>query len=248
VTTAPALATLLVLVDGRFPSGGHAHSGGVEAAVLDGRIRGHADLARFLDGRLATGALGEAALAAATALATVDPGPVSGVLARLDAECVARTPSPALRTASRRQGRQLWRAATRVWPGAVADRLAGPVLAELPDGASLPLACGLAATTAGLGADAAAMLATHGAVTGAATAAVRLLGLDPYAVHGLVAERARAIAAVVDDAVAAAADAVAGPGASSGPNVFAGLPAPSAVLVDLAAEVHRRTEVRLFAS
>jgi urease accessory protein len=239
--TAPELATLLVLVDGRFPSGGHAHSGGVEAAVLDGRIRGHADLARFLDGRLATGGLADAALAAATAFATTAPGPEPGVLAQLEAECVARTPSPSLRVASRRQGRQLWRAATRVWPGAVADRLAGCVGAELPDGASLPLACGLAATTAGLRADAAAMLAAHGAVTGAATAAVRLLGLDPYAVHGLVAKRAGAIAAVVDEAVASAV-------AATDAGTWATLPGPSAVLVDLAAEAHRRTEVRLFAS
>jgi urease accessory protein len=239
---APELATLLVLVDGRFPSGGHAHSGGVEAAVLDGRIRGPADLARFLDGRLATGALADAALAAATAIATAAPGPEPGTLARLEAESVARTPSPALRVASRRQGRQLWRAATRVWPGVHADRLAACVAAELPDGASLPLACGLAATTAGLGAEAAGLLAAHGAVTGAATAAVRLLGLDPYAVHGLVAERAGAIAAVVDEAVTAART------VADGELELADLPGPSAVLVDLAAEVHRATEVRLFAS
>ncbi|MEU7048105.1 urease accessory protein UreF, partial [Streptomyces eurythermus] len=31
-------AALLVLADGRFPAGGHAHSGGAEAAVKAGRI------------------------------------------------------------------------------------------------------------------------------------------------------------------------------------------------------------------
>lgn len=31
-------AALLVLADGRFPAGGHAHSGGAEAAVRAGRI------------------------------------------------------------------------------------------------------------------------------------------------------------------------------------------------------------------
>jgi urease accessory protein len=232
----PELATLLVLVDGRFPSGGHAHSGGVEAAVLDGRIRGHADLAAFLDGRLATTGLVDAALAASTALACASPGPTAGAVARLDAESAARTPSPALRTASRRQGRQLWRAATRVWPGPTADRLATVVVAELPDGPPLAISSGLAAVVAGLGPDAAALLAAHATVTGAATAAVRLLGLDPYAVHAMVAERAGAIAAVAAEAVD-----VAGGDPSA-------LPGPSGPLVDLAAEVHVRTEVRLFAS
>ncbi|MET7801807.1 urease accessory protein UreF, partial [Streptomyces decoyicus] len=31
-------AALFVLADGRFPAGGHAHSGGAEAAVAAGRI------------------------------------------------------------------------------------------------------------------------------------------------------------------------------------------------------------------
>ncbi|MEU5422925.1 urease accessory protein UreF, partial [Streptomyces sp. NPDC020667] len=40
-TLAPsaARAALLVLADGRFPAGGHAHSGGAEAAVKAGRVR-----------------------------------------------------------------------------------------------------------------------------------------------------------------------------------------------------------------
>ncbi len=33
-------AALLVLADGRFPAGGHAHSGGAEAAVTAGRSWG----------------------------------------------------------------------------------------------------------------------------------------------------------------------------------------------------------------
>jgi hypothetical protein len=33
-------AALLVLADGRFPAGGHAHSGGAEEAVKAGRITG----------------------------------------------------------------------------------------------------------------------------------------------------------------------------------------------------------------
>lgn len=44
------LASLL-LADSRLPTGGHAHSGGVEAAVERGLLRDEADLALFLAGR-----------------------------------------------------------------------------------------------------------------------------------------------------------------------------------------------------
>lgn len=65
-------AALLVLADGRFPAGGHAHSGGAEEAVGAGRIRDAADLGAFCRGRLHTAGLVAAALAAAAADGT-DP-------------------------------------------------------------------------------------------------------------------------------------------------------------------------------
>ncbi|MFV2120289.1 urease accessory protein UreF, partial [Streptomyces sp. Act-28] len=58
-------SALLVLADGRFPAGGHAHSGGVEPAVRAGRVQDAADLERFCRGRLHTTGLTAAALAAA---------------------------------------------------------------------------------------------------------------------------------------------------------------------------------------
>lgn len=60
-------AALLVLADGRFPAGGHAHSGGAEAAVAAGRVRDAEGLAAFCRGRLHTTGLTSAALAAAAA-------------------------------------------------------------------------------------------------------------------------------------------------------------------------------------
>jgi urease accessory protein len=56
----------LLLADGRFPAGGHAHSGGVEAAVAAGRVGGEESLEAFVLGRLATVGLTEAAMAVAT--------------------------------------------------------------------------------------------------------------------------------------------------------------------------------------
>ncbi|MFB9334077.1 hypothetical protein ACFFTT_14770, partial [Actinoplanes octamycinicus] len=60
-----SLATLLLLADGRLPSGGHAHSAGLEAQVAAGRVRDVEDLGGFLRGKLATGGLVSAACAAA---------------------------------------------------------------------------------------------------------------------------------------------------------------------------------------
>ncbi|MEY2272630.1 urease accessory protein UreF, partial [Streptomyces sp. BF23-19] len=57
-------AALLVLADGRFPAGGHAHSGGAEAACKAGRIHDAATLEDFCRGRLHTAGLTAAALAA----------------------------------------------------------------------------------------------------------------------------------------------------------------------------------------
>ncbi|MGD9797255.1 MAG: urease accessory protein UreF, partial [Acidimicrobiia bacterium] len=56
----------LLLADGRFPMGGHVHSGGVESAVADGRVVDVPTLAAYLLGRLHTTGLTDAALAAAT--------------------------------------------------------------------------------------------------------------------------------------------------------------------------------------
>ncbi len=56
---------LLLLADSRLPSGGHGHSGGVEALIDRGLLRTEADLGLFLEGRVRTGGLVPAAAAAA---------------------------------------------------------------------------------------------------------------------------------------------------------------------------------------
>lgn len=216
--------TLLVLADGRFPAGGHAHSGGLEAAVVAGLVTDLDSLAGFLRGRLATAGLVAAAFAAAACrgASTVD---------ELETALDARTPSPAQRLASRRQGRAMARAGCTIWPGPELD-----ALSRRPGGPHHAVALGLVAAAAGLGPTDAALAAAYGAVTGPASAAVRLLGLDPYRVHRLVADLAGACGTV---ATRAAADA-------TGP--VEALPSAGAPLLDISAEVHAGWEVRLFAS
>lgn len=221
-------AALLVLADGRFPAGGHAHSGGAEAAVKAGRITGADSLESFCRGRLHTVGLVSAALAAAAVLG-VDP-------LLLDEAADARTPSPALRTAARKLGRQLMRAARATWPSTELDALAK----EFPKGAHQPVVLGLAARAAGLEAVDAAYCAVYESVSGPSSATVRLLSLDPFDATGVLARLSPELDRIADRALEAARR-VADAGVDA-------LPSASAPLLEIGAEAHAAWPVRLFAS
>ncbi|MFF8421578.1 urease accessory protein UreF [Streptomyces sp. NPDC015680] len=217
-------AALLVLADGRFPAGGHAHSGGAEPAVRAGRIRDAEDLTEFCRGRLHTTGLTAAALAAAAAHGH-DP-------LALDEAADARTPSPALRAVARRLGRQLMRAARATWPSPELATLAG----ARPRGAHQPVVLGLTARSAGLGPEDAAHCAAYETVGAPATAVVRLLSLDPFEATAVLARLAPEL-----DRIAARA-------AAAAHGTIDALPAASAPLLDITAEAHAAWPVRLFAS
>jgi urease accessory protein len=73
----PPAPALWLLADSRLPTGGHAHSGGLEAAVRRGLVRAPDDVAAWLAGRVPTAGLVTAA-AAAAACALVEPGSERG--------------------------------------------------------------------------------------------------------------------------------------------------------------------------
>jgi urease accessory protein len=210
-------AALLTLADSRLPAGGHTHSGGVEQAIAAGVVHDPATLQAFLRRRLATAGRVAAGLAAEACRSVREPD----ALRRLDEEADARTPSPALRSASRQQGRGLVRVGRAAWPDAAWD--------ALPPRPHHPLALGVAAAAAGLGAHDAAAAAAYLAVSGPATAAQRLLALDPIAVAGVTAGLAPQVDAVAEGALD-------------------GLPADADPLLDLLAEVHAARRDRFFAS
>ncbi|WP_367123355.1 urease accessory protein UreF [Streptomyces phytohabitans] len=221
-------AALLVLADGRFPAGGHAHSGGVEEAVAARRVVDGATLEAFCRGRLHTAGLVAAALAAAAALGT-DP-------VALDRAADARTPSPALRATARRLGRQLLRTARATWPHPELDALA----TAFPRGAHQPVVLGAVVRAAGLDGADAAHCAAYESVSGPASAAVRLLGLDPCDATRVLAAVAPAVDRTGAEAVRAALRV---PESGTG-----ALPAASAPLLEIGAEAHAGWPVRLFAS
>ena len=218
-------AALLLLADSRFPTGAHAHSAGTEASHGRGDIRSIADLAAFIDGRLATTAPTEAAFAAASCAQPERR-------AELDLELSIRTPSPRLRVVSRTLGRQLLRAASRAWPAVPVAQLR----ALHTDGPMQPVALGAVAAAAGLSPHDTALCSLHHLLGAVTTAAVRLLGLDPFDVQALAAARADRLDALAADAAALS---------SLEP---ADLPATTSVLADALAEHHTTWEVRLFAS
>jgi len=208
------LSTLLVLADSRLPTGGHVHSGSVEEAVTSGLVRDLATLRAFLRRRIRTTGLVTASVAAAVHAGTLS-------LAAADLEIDARTPSPAARAASRAQGRGLLRLARKVWPDREWDTL-GPK-------PHLGVAAGAVGAASGLLSEQTAASVVYTTMTGSATAAQRLLALDPGDVAALTFE----LAALCDLTAAEAA------------KELADLSDP---LLDVLAERHAERDRPLFSS
>lgn len=216
----------MLLADGRLPAGGYAHSGGLEPAVRAGRVTDMAGLEAFLIGRSETAGLIAAAFAAAACAraARDDLSEFPGLEIELD----ARIPSPELRKVSRDLGRQLRRAMETIQPHAI--------YAKLGTAPHQPMVMGVAAAVLGLDPHAAALAILHENSSGAAAAAAKVMRIDPFDVHGILARMAARLDRLADIALQAA----------DGP--LADLPAHGAPLCDIAAEHHRRSDVRLFAS
>jgi urease accessory protein len=169
------LSTLLTLADSRLPTGGHVHSGGIEEAVTSGMVVDLATLRSYLRRRIRTHGLVTASLAAAVHAGTLSI--IDG-----DRETDARTPAPAARVASRAQGRGLARLARRVWPDHDWQQLG-----TTPH---LAVAAGVVGAASGLTPDQTARSVVYTPMTGSATAAQRLLALDPADVAALTFELA----------------------------------------------------------
>jgi urease accessory protein len=255
---------LLLLLDTRAPAGAHHHSGGMEAAVGTGLVAGLSDLEDFCQTRLRTSARVAAAFAASACRLQADfperaplPAPADAVAsqgdadpwtspvpwplpapwappdswAELDAEFDVRTPSAAMRAASRQLGGGLARLLRSLQPDTALPWARGGRPAP-----HHPLVLGAGIHLAGGSPELAARAAALAACAGPASAVVRLLGLDPFAVQAMLAR----LAPGIDECARRAAADAAGPPSS--------LPADGAPALDLLADFHLTSEVRLFAS
>jgi urease accessory protein len=107
---------------------------------------------------------------------------------------------------------------------------------------------GAAAAASGADPFDAARAAILAAVTGPASAALRLLGLDPYDVQAICASLAPLMESIADVAAQASVVLVELIDVDGDVSLLRDLPADSAPGLDILADVHLNQEVRLFAS
>ncbi|MBX3192105.1 MAG: urease accessory protein UreF [Labilithrix sp.] len=212
------LLLLLQLSDGAFPSGGFAHSHGLEAAL---QLRGLDRVDAFLDEVLLQ--VGHASLP------FVREACEGVALARVDDLYDATTTSHVQNRASRAQGRALAVAASQIWT----DERVARVAAHARSGPAhhAPI---FGALFGALGASPreAEIAYLHGAARGVLSAGVRLGLLGPLEAQSLQAERA----ARMDQIIASCTHLTADDAAQTAP------------LVELFGALHDRLDGRLFQS
>jgi urease accessory protein len=223
MTAVPADLLMMLLGDARFPVAGHTQSAGLEAAVQHG-LTG-AEVPLYLAARLSS----TVRIDAGTAVVALHHSSHELPLEPVALAWAARTPSSALRRASRAQGRALLRLVGRLWP----DSTAIDQVAELA-GVPRPVVLGAVAATLGLTPAALARLVGYDDVQTVASAALKLLPLDPADATAWVHDALPQVALLAED-VARLTE----PGC---------IPATSAPQIELWAEAHARSNRRLFSA
>lgn len=212
---------LMLLADARLPTAGHTQSGGLEPAVVDGLTP--AEVPAYISVRLRTVTRVEAA----TAVVALHHVRQSLPLNDVELAWCSRTPSPAMRATSRTMARGMWRIARRLWPDHQAILALGPgssravVLAAIADACALPPL-------------ALARLVGYDDVQTVASAALKLLPLDPADVAAWVLNALPAV-----DRLAADVASLTDPGA---------IPAAGAPQIESWAQAHAATTRRLFSA
>lgn len=216
------LGTML-LADARLPTGGYAHSAGLEPALEAGLDK--AAVPEYVRARLRSVALVDAA---AAVLALRAAGAQRVRLDEIHDALLARTPTEPMRAASALLGRGLVRLAVRMWP----DHPAVAALEAIGPGPQRPVALGVVAAAMGLDESRVARICLYEDAQTVAAAALKLLPVDPVDTARWVWESA----AVIDESVEVAT-AVTGP---------ADLPAVTAPLAEQWALQHANRTRRIF--
>lgn len=183
---------LAMLADARLPTGSHAHSAGLEPAILGGlsdRGRRIDDIPAFARSRLRTVTATEAGAAVVARNHWLDGRP----LADVEDAWSARTPSAAVRAAACQLGRGYLRLAHGLWP----DEMRA---AFRPGSAPpRPLVLGVIGAVTDLSARQVAQLVGYDDVQTIASAALKLVPLDPVVATRWVLHLHPAIDAMADE-------------------------------------------------
>ena len=223
----------LLLADGRLPTGGYAHSGGLEPAIAAGLPLDA--VPDYLRARIRTvGRVDATAAVLAHRSVTPDGGGPRAVdrmaarLAAVDAALAARTPSAPLRDASRALGRGLARLTSRQFPDA-----GGTVaLDSLRPRALRPVSLGVLAALLGMSEHDTARASLYEDAQTVAAASLKLLPVDPTDTAGWILDLADDIAAAVNAAVTV--------------TDVADLPACSTPLIEQYSLAHHHSTRRIF--
>lgn len=176
------------LVDSALPTGGFAHSGGLEAMAHAGLVSGAEGVRRALDE-----ALWQAGHGVLPWVRAAWEAP--GAVVSLDARCEAFVTSAVARRASRAQGRALLDAGARIFPSELAAlrKRAREERWRLHLGPTAGVALG----ALGVAGEEAQALVLHWTLRGVSSAAVRLGLVGPFEAQRLQAEGAATLARVL---------------------------------------------------
>ena len=200
-----SLLSLLHLCDSLFPTGGFAHSDGLEAATAAGRVSASSDLRAWMDVCLDEG------------LARVEGPAVWRArqawserrrtdLDTLNAEVYALRPSSAGRSASRAMGARLIKTWQEVHPERATAIAGGPDSGSLPrmsdatlgSGMMLPVAFGVICAAAGIDARSAVEGFIYTRLAATASSALRLMSIGQREAHVLLAATLARVPLTVD--------------------------------------------------
>jgi urease accessory protein len=195
----PRLPLLLHMCDSLFPTGGYAHSDGLEAATASGRVATAFDVQSWVDALLDGSLRTFDGPAVCLAWEHFTDG-LSGDLRRLDGDVHAQRPSRAGREAARSVGTRLLKTWQRLYPDeAIATLLSGDPAHRAW---TLPVAFGIACASAGVGQRSAVEAFLYTRVASVASTAMRLMPLGQVDAHAIVASSARRFAGVAERVVA----------------------------------------------
>ena len=187
------LLALLHVCDSLFPTGGFAHSDGLEAATTEGRVSTAADLGLWMDAVLdeSLGRTDGPAVLLAWRAFTEDR---REDVAMLDAEVHALRPSSTARTASRAMGARLLKTWREIHPELAADSRLPAAGARL----TLPVAFGCISGAAGIDQRSAAAGFIYMRLAATISSAMRLMPIGQTDAHALLARTLARVPATLD--------------------------------------------------